>query len=323
MTICLIRSYADKPWRSSETYDRIEKSLASEWPVATLATRDPAEFERRLGALKRQEGDGLFVFNIAEYLDEETRTGFLPELLDGMGVPHLGSPAAVCALALDKARSKEALIASGIPTPRYFVVRAGEGEASARAAAIGYPLFVKPVGEGGHIGIGADSIVRNPEELDRKLRSLFEVAGGEALVEEYVDEEGMREFSVGVLDGRDRHYAPIEIDWASMRVEHRILSHEVAMNDRERVMPVADEEARKRAVELAARTFDAVGARDYSRVDIRMNATGWYVLEINTMPGLGPQSFLPGAALSLHGIGYQALIRRLARDSMARQGLVS
>lgn len=322
MKVCLIRSYADKPWRSAATYDRIEASLASAWPVVPLSARDPAELELRLGAFAREAADGLFVFNIAEYLDETARAGFLPELLDGMGLPHLGSSAAVCALALDKSRAKDALVAAGVPTPRFFVVREGEGDTAERAAAIGYPLFVKPAGEGGHIGIGADSIVRNEGELARKLRSLSELVGGPALVEEYVGEEAMREFSVGVLEGRDRLYAPIEIDWDSMRLERRILSRDAAMNDRERVVPIADEVARNRAVELAGRTFDAVGASDYARIDIRMNASGWYVLEINAMPGLGPGSFLPAAAESRYGIGYPALIRRLALESMVRQGLV-
>lgn len=325
MTISLIRSYTDKPWRSPETYDLIESSLSEAWPVVSLSPRDGAELSRRLEDLRR--GSELFVFNIAEYLDEVSKEGFLPGLLDDLGVPHLGSSAACCAIALDKGRTKAALSAAGVPTPRFVVVEPGTAVPLDAAGALGYPLFVKPLSEGGHIGIGSDSIVRSPRDLERKLRSVFDLTGGAALVEEYIHEEGMREFSVAVLDrpgpeGRgERVFAPIEIDWAAMTVDSPILSYEVAMKDLERVIPVADREARETLSELAGRTFDAVGASDYSRVDIRMNRTGWYVLEINTMPGLGPHSFLPGAVRDQHGLDYPALIRRLVRDSMARQGL--
>ena len=65
-------------------------------------------------------------------------------------------------------------------------------------------------------------------------------------------------------------------------------------------MPVQDGKIRDKIIDLAERTFVAVGARDYSRVDIRMNASGYYVLEINVMPGLGPHSFLPEAAKEIY-----------------------
>jgi D-alanine-D-alanine ligase-like ATP-grasp enzyme len=50
-----------------------------------------------------------------------------------------------------------------------------------------------------------------------------------------------------------------------------------------------------------------------------MNHNGCYVLEINNMPGLGPQSFLPQAAKEIHALEYGQLIQKLAADSMQRQ----
>jgi D-alanine-D-alanine ligase-like ATP-grasp enzyme len=49
-----------------------------------------------------------------------------------------------------------------------------------------------------------------------------------------------------------------------------------------------------------------------------MNATAAYVLEINLMPGLGPHSFLPEAALDIHGLDYPHLVQKLAESAMAR-----
>ncbi len=318
MTIALIRSYTDKPWRSPETFDLIEAALAERWRVVSVRAEDPAALARLLA----EAGPDVFAFNISEYLDEKTKFGFLPTLLDGMGIPRLGSSAETVAVALDKAGTKRALSARGIPTPAFFTADRADDNLLRRAEGLGYPLFVKPVGEGGHIGIDADSIVRDAASLARAVERIVGGLRQSALVEKYVSEEGMREFSVGVLDGPDRLFTPIEIDWAAMDVPAAILSHEVAVGDLERVKPIEDEEARSAAIDLASRSFDALGARDYARIDIRMNDSGWYVLELNAMPGLGPHSFLPEAAESLHGIGYPQLIRKLAEDSLRRQGML-
>jgi D-alanine-D-alanine ligase-like ATP-grasp enzyme len=104
-----------------------------------------------------------------------------------------------------------------------------------------------------------------------------------------------------------------------MDVQKAILSYETAQKDIERTKLVQDGKIRDEIIGLSKRTFIAVGARDYSRVDLRMNHTGCYVLEINIMPGLGPHSFLPEAAKDIYALGYDQLIQKLAEDSMQRQ----
>jgi D-alanine-D-alanine ligase len=144
-----------------------------------------------------------------------------------------------------------------------------------------------------------------------------------ALVEAYINGEEMREFSVGVIDGECRLFTPIEIDYEAMDVQEPILSYEAAQKDLERTKLVPDDKIRGEIIDLSQRTFDAVSAQDYSRIDLRMNQTGCYVLEINTMPGLGPHSFLPQAAEDIHNLEYPQLIQKFAEDSMQRQNIGS
>lgn len=58
----------------------------------------------------------------------------------------------------------------------------------------------------------------------------------------------------------------------------------------------------------------------YARIDLRMNASDCYVQEINAMPGVGPERFLPHAARSIPGLDCERRIQRLAEVSMMRQG---
>ncbi len=319
MEIALIKSYTEKPWRSPETYQLIEDSLREKWHVKSINTKNPETLYSFLTRMKRECGESIFAFNVAEYLDEKNKAGFLPALLEEWEIPHLGSSAEAITIGLDKARTKELLRKNQVPTPRYFVANRDDSDIKYHAERIGYPLIVKPIREGGHIGIREDSIVYNDASLYKIINRILDTYNQPALVEEYISGKGMREFSVGIIDGKTRLFASIEIDYESMDTNKAILSYESAKNDLERTKLVQDEKTRDEIIDLSRRTFAAVGARDYSRVDLRMNHTACYVLEINNMPGLGPHSFLPEAAKDICALEYEQLIQKLAEDSMQRQ----
>lgn len=206
-----------------------------------------------------------------------------------------------------------------ILTPGYFVANKDDSDIKYRAERMGFPLIVKPMREGGHIGIGEESIVYDDANLDKVVNHIFDTYNQPALVEKYVTGKEMREFSVGIIDSETTLFTPVEIDYESMDVQEAILSYETAQKDLERTKLVQNGKMRDEIISLSKRTFIAVGARDYSRVDLRMNHTGCYVLEINIMPGLGPHSFLPEAAKAIYALGYDQLIQKLAEDSMQRQ----
>ena len=316
MVIGLIKSYTDKPWRSPETYELMENSLRERWQVESINTQDPEELHGFFGELGDHEE--VFAFNVAEYLDEAHKRFFLPELLESWDIPHLGSSAQAAAAGLDKARTKTILTKNGIPTPAFFVADEATLNLRELAAETGYPLIVKPIQEGGHIGIGPDSIVQDEDKLEAAVKQITAKYAQPALVEKYISGQEMREFSVGILEGEQRMFTPVEIDYEAMDLNVNILSYEAAQKDLERIKLVQDEEIRAEINQLSERVFEAIGASDYSRIDLRMNEAGLKVLEINVMPGLGPYSFLPEAAQEIHGLEYKQLIQRLAEQSIQK-----
>ena len=160
------------------------------------------------------------------------------------------------------------------------------------------------------------------DQLQSEIQNILQLYKEPAIIEEYIDDMEMREFSVGILCGEQNLFTPVEIDFEAMPTKTRILSFESAEEDLERIKLIDDLSVKTSLIKLTQDTFNALGAKDYSRVDIRMNAKGYYVLEINVMPGLGPHSFLPEAAESIHGQGYEQLILCLAEQSMRRQHLI-
>lgn len=319
MEILLVQSYTDKPWRSPTTFQQIEEGLKEKWPVHTIHTTSPSTLIDYVKALQLETDGSLFVFNIAEYLDEENKSGFLPALLDDLDIPHLGSSASAVELGLNKGETKNLLIQQGVPTPPFFVIKNQDDPLNPQIDQVGFPMIVKPLSEGGHIGINGDSIVHDIHSLKKVSQQILNDLDQPALVEAYIGGPHMREFSVGILDGLPRLFTPIEIDFNAMNNNEQILSYDAAQDDLEEIKVLPQGMLLDTIIDRTARTFDIVGGADYSRVDLRMDDSDCYVLEINMMPGLGPSSFLPQAAKDIHGLEYPELIQKMAQHSMDRQ----
>jgi D-alanine-D-alanine ligase len=317
--IVLIKVYSEKPWRSRSTYQLIENCLKEKWRVHSINTSDPMslfEFIRRLQWEKRKK---LFVFNIAEFLDEDTKSCFLPSFLDDMNIPYLGASEKSVAIGFDKAETKRLLFENGIPTPRYFVLGNQRSEKSFDGKKIGFPLKVKPAWEGGQIGSREDSIVHDDIGLNKVIHRIFEEQDQPVLVEELVTGKEMREFSVGIIDGEPRLFMLKEIMYKPTGLEADSQRLGIIRQEEKGTKIVNDEKILSEITHLAETAFDSVEANDYGKVNIRMNDSGSFVLDINFMPGLAPDSFLPKAANQIFGLEYHKFVQKLVENSISRQ----
>ena len=97
------------------------------------------------------------VFNILHGNKGGGEDGVLQGLLEALGVPYTGPGVLASALTMDKIRTKQVWIASGLPTPRFMrIARSKTGERDdLRGAAreLGFPVFVKPSNEGSSVGV--------------------------------------------------------------------------------------------------------------------------------------------------------------------------
>lgn len=241
---------------------------------------------------------------------------WIAEYLDGHGIAHTGSGSAAHQLELDKPSAKQRVLAAGLATSPFCVVAQGQ---SCDAVSLKFPLFVKPTNRGGGLGIDSSSVVRTLEQLRVKTRHITSLQS-DSLVEQYLDG---REFSVAILrSGITSEFLvmPIELVAEPDSFGLRILGGAVKASNTERVMEVADGLVRDKICELALNVFYALGARDYGRIDIRMdkNATPQF-LEANLIPSLisGYGSFPKACMLNL-GLAYEPMIRSIVELAIAR-----
>jgi D-alanine-D-alanine ligase len=230
--------------------------------------------------------------------------GHIQAVLDLAGLPYTGSNHIASATAMDKDLSKRLFRAAGVPTADWLMAPAAAGEI---AAALGWPVVVKPNKQGSTVGL---SVVRSADALPAAI-ALARRHDDEVMVERFVPG---RELTVGVLEGRalpvGEIIAPGEVFDYQAKYQ--------AGGAREVFPAELPAEVAARVQELAVRAHAALKLGAYSRIDFRMDPRGGlWCLEANSLPGMTAASLLPQAARAA-GIGFSELVERICKLAQGR-----
>jgi D-alanine-D-alanine ligase len=241
---------------------------------------------------------------------------WVSEFLEQHGVNYTGSPRAAIELELNKERAKLRVHEYGIKTAQHFTARPGQYKKET-SLPLTFPLFIKPLRLGQGLGVDEHSVVRDFAAFQSKVQKVLDETGGPALVETYLSG---REFSVGILeqpDGEEPFIMPVELVTEANHRGDRILGHEAKSAGNEQLLAVTENEVRDAVVALAWNAFQALGARDYGRVDVRLDARGVpNFLEANLIPG---PHYFPEACRINKGMAYDAVIMSVATSALRRQ----
>ena len=234
--------------------------------------------------------------------------GSMQGLLECAGIPYTGSGILASALAMDKLRTKRVWLSLGLPTPAHATL-ASEEDCHAAAAELGFPLFVKPAHEGSSIGMAK---VADVEALIDAWKDASRY-DSQVLVEQVIDGP---EYTVAMLRGQV--LPPI-----GLGTPHTFYDYDAKYlaNDTQYRIPCglsADKEAELKA--LTARACEAVGTQGWARADVMQDANGqFWLLEVNTVPGMTDHSLVPMAARAA-GLDFQQLVLAILADSVEARG---
>ncbi len=254
------------------------------------------------------------VFNILHGRGGED--GVLQGALLSLGVPCTGSGVLGSALSMDKIRTKQVWQALGLPTPGYVRHRAGD-DIGAAIAQLGMPVVVKPSHEGSSVGI---TRVRAQADLADAL-ALAARYDGELVIEQMIEGE---EYTVGILQGAA--LPSIRIVPAGEFYDYHA---KYVAEDTQYICPGMDEAGERDIRALALRAFEAAGCAGWGRVDIMRDTSGrdtsgrdrvgkFFLLEVNTTPGMTSHSLVPKAARAV-GIEFEDLCWRILETSFMEE----
>ena len=244
------------------------------------------------------------VFNAIHGLYGED--GAVQGALDMAGIPYTGSGVTASAIAMDKAICKQLFSAAQIPTPAFKLYAANQSREDVIediCRQFRLPVVTKAATQGSSIGV---YIVNTREELPGAVAEAFTYSR-QIVVEEYI--RG-RELTVAVIGGDQASSMPIiEIAPYSGRYDYK---SKYTKGATEYIVPAKIDgtltaEIQKTAVEV----FNLIGCRGVARVDIMLGADNkYYVLEINTIPGMTGTSLVPKAAAA-EGISFPDLCEQI------------
>ncbi len=236
--------------------------------------------------------------------------GCIQGMLELLGIPYTGSSVLGSALAMDKLKAKEMFRLHNVPTPPYYLASETDLEDLEEIhGSFGYPVIVKPRGEGSSIGL---SKAGNLAELRRGVE--MALAHDEAaLVERFVK---ATEVHVGLLDGRVLGAIEVVPKGGLYDFAAKYTSGET-----EYVLPPRITPTRNQGVlNLAERAVRALGCSGACRVDLLVTeGENEYVLEVNTLPGMTETSLLPKIAESA-GISYASLCELILSGARLHAG---
>ncbi|HUP96967.1 MAG TPA: D-alanine--D-alanine ligase [Usitatibacter sp.] len=264
---------------------------------------DPAE--RELFDLKREGFARVFIALHGRFGEDGTVQG----ALEVLRVPYTGSGVMASALAMDKWRTKLVWDASGVPTPRFAMVK----EASAWDKVVemlGLPLIIKPAREGSTIGL---TKVRSPSDLAGayQLAARFDDL---VIAEEFI---AGRELTASILGDAALPLVRIEAPEGNYDYQNKYFTDDVKYHCPAGVRPAVEEEIRA----VALKSFRVLGCRGWGRADVMLRPDGSYsFLEMNTSPGMTGHSLVPIAAKAA-GLSYPELCVRILEDAALETGV--
>lgn len=255
--------------------------------VKTLAKLQSPECEDIAGAFIALHGVG-------------GEDGKIQGVLESLNIPYTGSGILASSLCMDKLRTKQLWSGIGLPSAKYVALNE-QTDWQATIQLLNNDAMVKPTYEGSSIGM---SRVQTAEALEK---AYYEAAQYDAsvLAEQFIVGA---EYTVTVLNGQALPAIRLQANGAFYDYHAKYVASDTQYHCPCGLSDEREDELKKLAVDA----FDAVDGCGWGRVDFMANEQGeFYLLEINTSPGLTTHSLVPMAAKA-DCIEFDELILRIA-----------
>jgi D-alanine-D-alanine ligase len=238
--------------------------------------------------------------------------GRLQGYFELIGLPYTGCDVFSSALTFDKQATKDFLRSHDVPMAESRLLRKGQAHDTKELLKLGLPLFVKPNKNGSSYGV---SKVKAADQLEAAIQLAFQY-DDEVVAEAFLDG---KEFSCGVLRrGGEALALPItEIvpfgEFFDYQAKYEKQSEEIT--------PARlSESLTRKARELSRRVYLALGCRGACRVDYILVGDTFFLLEVNTIPGMSETSILPQQAIA-QGWTIAELLDAVVEEALHSLGL--
>jgi D-alanine-D-alanine ligase len=235
--------------------------------------------------------------------------GYIQTILEGFKIPYTHSGVIASSIAMDKEVSKKFFKKNKINTPRSFLYSFDKKEKDLIKLIdkkLKFPVVVKPKNEGSSVNV----YICNKKNIYRNLKKLINY--GQVMIEEFI---GGREIQVAIMGKK-------KLGAIELKPKRKFYDYQAKYNveaKTEHIIPVnLPKKKLNEGLNIALKAHQKIGCRGISRSDFKLFDGKFYLLEINTQPGMTKLSLVPEIA-SYFGIRFIDLIKWILRDASTKK----
>jgi D-alanine-D-alanine ligase len=260
-----------------------------------------SEPDNLLKNIKKFNPDVIFNALHGQYGED----GYIQAILETQKIPYTHSGVISSSIAMDKIISKKIFIQNKILTPKYvkFIYKKNFKEIIEKIKnKLKFPVVIKPVNEGSSVHV----YICNKTDIKKKLKILSIYK--EILIEEFIPG---REIQVAILGKK-------KLGAIELKPKRKFYDYEAKYNPKaktEHIIPVnLNKKNQKKITDIALKAHKVIRCRGVTRSDFKFYKGKFYLLEINTQPGMTKLSLVPEIA-NFTGMNFIKLIEWILKDA--------
>ncbi len=231
--------------------------------------------------------------------------GYIQSILESIGIPYTHSGVISSAQAMDKEISKKIFLKNNILTPKYFIYSFNKSNKELFKqinTKLSFPVVIKPINEGSSVNV----FICTKSNLIRKLKFLKNYK--RIMIEKFIPG---REIQAAIIG--DKKLGAIEL-----KPKRKFYDYKAKYNlsaKTKHIIPVdISKKNYKKLMNITLKVHNLMGCRGVTRSDFKFYKEKFYLLEINTQPGMTKLSLVP--EISSHkGINFINLIKLILKDA--------
>ena len=231
--------------------------------------------------------------------------GYMQSILESFKIPYTHSGVVPSAIAMDKEISKKIFLKNNILTPKYMKFSFFKKEKNIVKKIdkiLKFPVVIKPLNEGSSVNV----FICNKKNFLKKLK--FLKSYNEIIIEKFIPG---REIQVAIMGNK-------KLGVIELKPKREFYDYEAKYNPKaktEHIMPAKLTKKQEQQVKsLAFKAHKKIGCRGVTRSDFKFFNGKFYLLEINTQPGMTKLSLVPEIA-RYYGISFIQLIEWMLKDA--------
>ena len=231
--------------------------------------------------------------------------GYVQAILESQKIPYTHSGIISSSIAMDKIISKEIFIRNKILTPKYIKFTFEESFKKIVIKIknkLKFPVVIKPINEGSSVHVyicDKKNIIKNLKKLN-----IYK----EILIEEFIPG---REIQVAIIGKK-------KLGIIELKPKRKFYDYEAKYNPKAKtkhIIPVnLNKKNLKKISDIALKAHKVIGCRGVTRSDFKFHKGKFYLLEINTQPGMTKLSLVPEIA-NYQGMSFIKLIEWILKDA--------